>query len=334
MSLTGQRFIGNAKSDTEQYQNLMNEGVNYAKEVGLSLGVAPTEAQLKNLKEDLVWMEEKTVDGNPVLVPVLYLAHEYTKPKGAVIDAKSIKLKVNNNLTNSGTIRTREDMTIDAGSVTNYRGEIRAGGNLNIKSIGDIQNLSGVIQGGQVVLKSTKGNIRNETLSTQREFKSKYGTDRYTNVDKTATISSTNGNLFLDAKKSVISIGANIDSKDAMLLKGNDVNIVTLEEKLSFDYTYGNGHDYGEETKHIQSSIHSGGLLSIIANNNIELEAVSLESLDTYLYAKNDVNILAAIDTKEITQKRESESLFSKNKTHLYHFSKIQKTQSPKIGAL
>jgi len=35
MSLTGQRFIGNAKSDTEQYQNLMNEGVNYAKVVGL-----------------------------------------------------------------------------------------------------------------------------------------------------------------------------------------------------------------------------------------------------------------------------------------------------------
>jgi len=100
-----------------------------------------------------------------------------------------------------------------------------------------------------------------------------------------------------------------------MLLKGNDVNIITLEDKLSFDYTFGSGSDKGSEVKHIQSSIHSGTLLSIIAENDINLEAVSLESLDTYLYAKNDVNILTVTDIKGLTKKRETNSFFSKTKT-------------------
>jgi hypothetical protein len=39
--------------------NLMNAGVNYAQEVGLTLGVAPTAKQLNKLTEDLVWMEKK-----------------------------------------------------------------------------------------------------------------------------------------------------------------------------------------------------------------------------------------------------------------------------------
>ncbi|WP_373034039.1 hypothetical protein, partial [Sulfurovum sp.] len=54
IAMTGQRYIGTAQNDNDQYTNLMNAGVSYAREVGLELGVPPTSLQLKNLKEDLV----------------------------------------------------------------------------------------------------------------------------------------------------------------------------------------------------------------------------------------------------------------------------------------
>lgn len=51
--MTGQRYIGGALDDNEQYIQLMDGGVNFAKEAGLTLGEKPTAAQLAKLKGDI-----------------------------------------------------------------------------------------------------------------------------------------------------------------------------------------------------------------------------------------------------------------------------------------
>ena len=59
----------------------------------LQFGQAPS----TNLTEDIVWMEEKIVADQKVLVPVVYLAKDYEYLKGATITAqKGIDLKTGN----------------------------------------------------------------------------------------------------------------------------------------------------------------------------------------------------------------------------------------------
>lgn len=71
----------------------MDNAVNLTGILGLEIGKPPSYEQLANLKEDIVWMEEKVVDGQSVLVPVVYLAKDYSNLKGANILAENISLE-------------------------------------------------------------------------------------------------------------------------------------------------------------------------------------------------------------------------------------------------
>ncbi len=299
IALTGQRFIGGATDDTQQYQALMDSGVNYANGIQLELGVEPTPEQLKLLKEDIVWLVEREVQGQKVLVPVLYLAHQYDKPSGANIHANSMDLTVTNGLGNSGSLSTRSDMTLRAGSVTNARGEINAGGNMNIATVGDIKNLSGSIKGGSVVLSSREGDIVNQTLTKGIDVTHTVGSEHYTFTDKTATITATKGGMRLDAGHDIKNIGADLSSAGSMaLVAGNDVTIQTIKDERSHDYQFGNGFIKGESITHTQSNIQADGLLDISAGNNANLEAVKIQADNTRITANNRVNLTAVVDSK------------------------------------
>jgi large exoprotein involved in heme utilization and adhesion len=57
-----------------EYQALLDAGVNYAKEFDIEPGVSLSQEQIAALTHDMVWLEERIVDGQKVLVPVVYLA--------------------------------------------------------------------------------------------------------------------------------------------------------------------------------------------------------------------------------------------------------------------
>ena len=92
---TGQRFLNsNFQSENEQFVALMNNAINLSDILDLELGKPLTSSQLASLKEDIVWMEEQIVNNQTVLVPVLYLAKDYEKLDGAIIQANSIDLNI------------------------------------------------------------------------------------------------------------------------------------------------------------------------------------------------------------------------------------------------
>ncbi|KIM09994.1 MAG: hypothetical protein KU38_08390 [Sulfurovum sp. FS08-3] len=66
------------------------------------------------------------VNGQTVLAPVLYLANEYHKPVGANINANTIDIKVENKLSNMGSISAKDKMILNAGSIENIKGKISA----------------------------------------------------------------------------------------------------------------------------------------------------------------------------------------------------------------
>lgn len=70
---SGRRFLHSGMDDAATLLTLMNNAADAGRDLGLTVGVALTAEQLKQLSSDIVWMEEREVNGQKVLVPVLYL---------------------------------------------------------------------------------------------------------------------------------------------------------------------------------------------------------------------------------------------------------------------
>ena len=111
----------------------MNNGLSFAKQYGLRVGIALSEAQIAQLTSDIVWLEEKTVklaDGSTAktLVPQVYVkAREGDlKRDGTLISANSINLKVQGNVFNSGTIAGRQAVVLNEDNVELMNGRIQA----------------------------------------------------------------------------------------------------------------------------------------------------------------------------------------------------------------
>ena len=71
---TGQRFIASLTSDEAMFRYLMDNAIASKDALSLSLGVSLTSEQIAALTHDIVWMEEREIQGEKVLVPVLYMA--------------------------------------------------------------------------------------------------------------------------------------------------------------------------------------------------------------------------------------------------------------------
>ncbi|MFK2902274.1 hemagglutinin, partial [Dyella jejuensis] len=118
----------------------------------LAVGVALTPQQMASLTQDMVWLVNQTVDGQSVLVPVVYLSQSTANhvASGAVIQGRTVALNANNQLTTTGTIQSASDATIQAGNLLNA-GTLAAGGNLSVQAAQDLLNV-GSFQGGNVAL--------------------------------------------------------------------------------------------------------------------------------------------------------------------------------------
>jgi len=58
------------------HQSLLEASADYARAFDLRPGVTLSPAQIAGLAHDLVWLEERLVEGQRVLVPVVYLAQQ------------------------------------------------------------------------------------------------------------------------------------------------------------------------------------------------------------------------------------------------------------------
>ncbi|APC20049.1 hypothetical protein BME99_03395 [Pseudomonas protegens] len=106
LAQTGQRFLAaGLTSDYDQYRYLMDNAIASKDQLNLSIGVSLTPAQVASLTHDIVWMETREVQGEKVLVPVLYLAQAETRNLrgGSLIQGRDMTLIAGGDLTNVGT---------------------------------------------------------------------------------------------------------------------------------------------------------------------------------------------------------------------------------------
>ena len=166
MSQTGKSRLQSGLSAEEQYRQLMDAGISVTKSQSIALGRGLTEAEQKNLKEDVVLLVSKAVvlpngKTETVLVPTLYLAPTTKRVEGAAnLQAQSITLSVDT-MHNSGSIVADKDVTITGNTIHNDNGLIK--GNMTTVIANDeVRNTQGTIIGNDTVSVYAKKDVINE----------------------------------------------------------------------------------------------------------------------------------------------------------------------------
>ncbi|MBC8774576.1 hemagglutinin repeat-containing protein [Stenotrophomonas maltophilia] len=267
--LTGRRYLDADQGDgMGQYRAMMDAGVTEAARQQLSVGVALSAEQVAALNEDIVWMVAQEVDGQKVLVPVVYLSQATANRLqlgGAAIAGESVEIRAGN-VSNQGMIRADDRLTIDTGSLLNDRGGISAGGNARITAVEDILNNSGLIQGGNVA------------LVAGRDLKSVSGID-------VASIRS-GGSLALEAGRDLALVGSQTRARgNAALEAGRDLNLTTQMQ--------------GDGSLR-RTTLDVGGSLSLDAGHDLNLTAVTAKAGGSvHATAGNDINLNALTTTEQ-----------------------------------
>ena len=166
MRQTGKSRLQSGLSAEEQYRQLMDAGISVTKSQSIVLGRGLTEAEQKNLKEDVVLLVSKSVvlpngKTETVLVPTLYLAPSTKRVDGgANLQAQSINLSVDT-IHNSGSIVADKDVTLSGNSIHNDNGLIK-GNTATVTANDEVRNTQGTIMGNDIVSVYAKKDVVNE----------------------------------------------------------------------------------------------------------------------------------------------------------------------------
>ncbi|WP_339494671.1 hemagglutinin repeat-containing protein [Pseudomonas sp. RA_105y_Pfl2_P56] len=301
---TGQRFIDGQTSDQAMFKYLMNNAIASKDQLNLSMGVTLTAQQVAALTHDIVWLEEHEVNGEKVLVPVLYLAQANNRlaPNGALIQGGDVTLIAGGNLDNAGTLRASNNLSAEAGNNLTNTGLIEAGERLTLKAGNDIINKSGgIISGKDVSLTATNGSVINQRDVTGFDLAGRGNLLHRDYLDNAARIEAAN-DLTMNAGRDINNIGGVLQSgRDMTLDAGRDVNITSVQNRS----TDARGGSYLNQTitQH-GAEVTSGRDLTITADRDVTAIASRLDAkLDMALTAGNNILLTSAANESDFVSR-------------------------------
>ncbi|MEX5610692.1 hemagglutinin repeat-containing protein, partial [Pseudomonas protegens] len=310
---TGQRFIDGQNSDEQLFKYLMDNAIQSRQQLNLSVGVTLTSEQVAALTHDIVWLESHEVNGEQVLVPVLYLAQAKNRlaPNGALIAGNDVNLIAGQDLNNVGTLRATNNLSAQAGQNLINSGLVEAGSRLDLLAGNDLVNKAGgIIAGRDVSLAATWGDVINErTLTSHQSSNGSYAQQRDF-VDNAARVEAANS-LVISAGRDINNDGGVLKSgADTSLKAGRDVNLSAVEQVVSND----RGVRYNDlSVTQNGSSLQAGRDLAISAGRDITAIASQIEAKrDVAMTATENLSLISAANeqhayskTKKVTSQED-----------------------------
>ena len=326
---TGQRFIAGLNTDEAMFRYLMDNAIASKSALNLAVGVALSAEQVAALTHDIVWMEEREVMGQKVLVPVLYLAQASGRlaPSGSLIQGQEVTLISGGALNNRGTLKATKNLTAQANNIHNS-GLVEANERLSLLAVDSIRNSQGgIIKGQEVNLTAVTGDIRNERTISQQQLNGRNFSQTTSVVDSAARIESS-GDMSLSAGRNIEIIGGALNAGgDLNLQGGQDVIIAAAQEEQSM-MRKDKRHFWsrGSVTQHGAELI-SGGDINIDAGNDVQIVASkALSNGDIKVAADNNVVIAAAANEShsEYRYKRSKKKINKENSLITQQASELQ----------
>ena len=309
---TGQRFLADGLgSDYEQFKYLMDNALASKDALGLSVGVGLTSQQVAALTHDIVWMEERVVDGQKVLAPVLYLAKVDARNLrgGALVQGRDLELVTGGDLKSVGTLRASKDLSAVVGGSLYQGGLAQANEHLALLAQDSIRNaLAGEIRGNQVDLVSLKGDIVNDRTATQVSV----GAGSATRVDAGAMISGRTG-VNLDAAGDLTNKGRISSGGDLSAKAGGDINLLAVQDRTVTREAQRRGLRTEETVTQLGSSLEAAGNMTLQAGHDLYVEASTAKAgKNLEASAVGDISLVAGVDSHDI----DSRSKKGKKKVH------------------
>ncbi|AWA40048.1 two-partner secretion domain-containing protein [Pseudomonas sp. 22105] len=323
MAQTGQRFLaGGLNNDYEQFRYLMDNALASKNELNLSVGVSLTSEQVAALTHDIVWMEERVVDGQKVLVPVLYLAQAESRNVrgGSLIQGRDLELIAGNDLVNVGTLQATKDLSVDVKGSLYQGGLVEANERITLMASDSIRNaLAGEIRGNQVSLTSLKGDIVNDrTAVAVRD-----GNGMRTLVDEGGNISARD-TLTIKSGNDLVNSSSISSGGDATLSATRDINLLATRNESELHESFDGGHRSVITTtvENLGSSVKSGGNLKLDAGRDLNVVASTAEAKGNLTAdAKRDIYLSSAGDEHNV----ETHSKDGKKRVHEEDNHTVQK---------
>ncbi|WP_448093802.1 two-partner secretion domain-containing protein [Pseudomonas lini] len=303
---TGQRYIDGQTTDEGLFKYLMNNAIASKDTLNLSVGVSLTSQQVAALTHDIVWLEEHEVNGEKVLVPVLYLAQAEGRlgPTGALIAGNDVTLIAGQNLDNVGTLRATNNLSATAGKDLVNSGLIQAGNRLDVLAGNDVINKSGgILAGRDVSVNAIMGDVLNERTITSQDSKTRFGTQHHDFADSAARIEAAN-DLNVSAGRDINNIGGVLQSgHDMDLNAGRDFNVASAQVTNS---VFKDKKHNSSDVSQLGASVSAGRDLTAQAGRDISVIASQID-------AKRDI-AMAATENMIISSAADEEHSLSKSK--------------------
>jgi len=323
---TGRRFLNsNLTSDNAQYQYLMDNALAAQQDLQLVPGISLTHAQIAMLKQDIVWLEEQTVAGQQVLVPVVYIANmdEFKLEGGKVIAGNDLELTVTQ-LENSGLLEAGKNLSVDASdkvngearegalgyTIRNQNGSIRAGEDVNLMAQNNIENISANIKGKNITLVSADGNIINKRQTEDVTFTGENYWDSQTIAGLAGNIEADN-NLSLKAGNGITIAGSKLKGKDVSL-DAKQVEITTTVQNAESFGGQSGSYSRQESTTHLGSDI-EGENVAINSSGKTTVRGSNIHADKKLTVSARELEIAAVNNSDYRETKVVKKGLFSKS---------------------
>jgi filamentous hemagglutinin len=302
---TGQAFIDGQTSNEAQFKYLMNNALASKQAMNLSVGVGLTSEQVAALTYDIVWLEAHEVNGENVLVPVVYLAQATGRlgPTGALIAGNDVSLIAGQNLDNVGTLKATNNLSATAGNDLVNSGLIQAGNRLDLLAGNSVVNKAGgIIAGRDVSVTALSGDVINERTVTAVDSTVR-GQSHKDYADNAARIEAAN-DMSLSAGRDINNLGSVLQSgRDLSLNAGRDINLAATQ--LTNSLVQDRKHTSSDITQ-VSATVTAGRDLSVQAGRDLNVIASQLD-------AKRDL-AMAATENLTISSAADEQHSYSKSK--------------------
>ena len=166
-SLTGKAVLGPYTDVQSMYEALMAAGASLAGSLDLPLGMSLSPDQVAALTSNVIIMQTEVVDGQSVLVPVVYLAKASQQDmNGPLIAATDIDLQNTQTFNNSGTVQASNTLSIQGQQINNAFGTLQSGGLMSLATTGNVDLTSATVNAGSLALNAGGNLILNTAANT------------------------------------------------------------------------------------------------------------------------------------------------------------------------
>lgn len=286
----GKTYTNLYASFDDQYKALLDAGAAYAQDFNITPGIALSKTQVASLSRDMVWLEDRVVSGQHVLVPVVYLASKETPLTGGVIGGGNNTFIQAQDIHNSGTLAANNQLSLiaqhdiinDSGTIKGQTVDLSAGNDIHIgRAMQNVElspgqtftheGVAGSVEGDNVTISANRdvtfagGNLtantatigagRNLTVGSQTLETSQHLQNGGSRYDRSATTEqgstlNTTGDLTLVANHDLTVTGSQINSGGA--LTGVAGNAVTVQASMGHDQ-----RDFAAQSKHVTAASNS-----------------------------------------------------------------------------